>query len=52
MLIFDLNFRPSFRLLKKGDYIESIAASLPQTDEIKNIAAFPKCYVRQKLNKA
>jgi putative nucleotidyltransferase with HDIG domain len=50
--IFDLNFRPSFRLLKERDYIAKIAASLPQTEEIKNIAGFLKFYVRQELEKA
>lgn len=49
--IFDLNFRPSFRLLKEADYIEGIAASLPQTEEIENIAGFLKFYVRQELEK-
>lgn len=49
--IFDLNFRPSFRLLKEADYIERIAASLPQTEEIENIAQFLKSYVQQELEK-
>ncbi|MFZ5907323.1 MAG: HD domain-containing protein [Nitrospirota bacterium] len=48
--IFDLNFRPSFQLLKERDYINRITAHLPQTEEIRNILAFLLEYVQGKLN--
>jgi hypothetical protein len=48
--IFDLNFIPSFQLLKERNYIERIAAYLPQTGEINNITAFLKIYVQMQLS--
>jgi putative nucleotidyltransferase with HDIG domain len=32
--VFDLNFQPSFELLKENHYLEKLVALLPQTDEI------------------
>jgi hypothetical protein len=48
--IFDLNFRPSFQLLKERNYIERITVHLPQTEEMKDIVAFLLEYVQGKLN--
>ncbi len=48
--IFDLNFTASFMLLIERDYINRIAATLPQTDEILDIVARVSAYVREKLD--
>jgi len=48
--IFDLNFTPSFQLLKERNYIERITAHLPQTEEISTVEAFLKEYVQQQLS--
>ncbi|MCG2720404.1 MAG: HD domain-containing protein [Thermodesulfovibrionales bacterium] len=47
--VFDLNFRPSFQILKERDYINRIAAHLPQTEEINKVIVFLKEYVQEKL---
>jgi hypothetical protein len=47
--IYDLNFKPSFRLLKGRDYIARIISQLPQTEEIHNVFIFLKDYVNQRL---
>jgi hypothetical protein len=46
--IFDLNFIASFMLLIERDYINRIAATLPQTDEILDTVARVSSYVREK----
>jgi len=48
--IFDLNFTTSFMLLIERDYINRIAATLPQTDEILDIVARVSAYVGEKLD--
>jgi hypothetical protein len=48
--IFDLNFMTSFMLLTERDYINRIAATLPQTDEILDTVAHVSAYVREKLD--
>jgi HD superfamily phosphohydrolase len=47
--IFDLNFKPSFKLLSERGYIEKISANLPQTEEIHNASLFLKEYVKAKI---
>ena len=47
--IYDLNFKPSFRLLQKRDYIARIISQLPQTEEIHKVFVFLKDYVNQRL---
>ena len=47
--IFDLNFKPAFRLLSDRDYIGRIIAKLPPTEEIQRIALFLTEFVRQRL---
>ncbi len=36
--VFDLNFQPSFELLKENRYLEKLAALLPQTNEIRRVS--------------
>ncbi len=47
--IYDLNFKPTFRLLLEKDYIDRITANLPQTEEIHNVSLFLKEFVYQRL---
>ncbi|MDP2752911.1 MAG: HD domain-containing protein [Nitrospirota bacterium] len=47
--IYDLNFKPSFRLLFERDYIDRIIAKLPQTEEIQKASFFLKEFVFQRL---
>ena len=47
---FDLNFRPSFKLLSERDYITELASHLPQTDDIRRAVELVKEFVRQKSN--
>ena len=44
-LIYDLNFRPSFILIKSRKYIESLKYSLPETKEITEIFSILKSYI-------
>jgi len=48
--VFDLNFITSFMLLIERDYINLIAATLPQTHEILDTVARLSAYVREKLD--
>jgi hypothetical protein len=47
--IYDLNFKPSFRLLQERDYIARIVSRFPQTEEIHKVFIFLKDYVNQRL---
>jgi hypothetical protein len=47
--IFDLNFKPSFRMLHERGHLESIAAALPQTDEITRAMDAVRAFVTEKL---
>lgn len=47
--IYDLNFKPSFRLLLERDYLDRITAKLPQKEEIQKASAFLKEFVYQRL---
>lgn len=49
--IYDLNFKPSFRLLLERDYIDRIIAKLPQTEEIQKVLFPLKEFVLQRLKK-
>ncbi len=44
-LIYDLNFIPSFILIKSRKYIESLRYSLPETKEITEIFSILKSYI-------
>ena len=46
--VFDLNFRPSFELLKEDHFIEKLAALLPQTKEIVEASNFLRDFISQK----
>jgi hypothetical protein len=48
--IFDLNFKTTFRLLRERDYINRIAATLPQTDEVLSAVAVLSSYASEKMN--
>jgi putative nucleotidyltransferase with HDIG domain len=45
---YDLNFRPSFRLLAKRNLIREIASTLPQTTEISDALAVVEEFVNEK----
>ncbi len=47
--VYDLNFSSSFRLAVEGNYVDRIAATLPQTDEIKHAVASMHEYIRLRL---
>jgi len=47
--IFDLNFKPAFRLLIHRDYIGRIIAKLPPTEEIEKLSLFLTEHVQQRL---
>lgn len=46
--VFDLNFRPSFELVKTNQYIEKFFALLPQTGDVLNASNLIKDYVCRK----
>ncbi|MBE0427520.1 MAG: HD domain-containing protein [Nitrospirae bacterium] len=47
--IFDLNFKPSFKLLSERKYIDKIISYLPKTEEIRRLLLFLKEYMENKL---
>jgi len=47
--IFDLNFKPAFRLLSDRDYIDRIIAKLPPAADIQRLSLFFTEFVRQRL---
>lgn len=47
--IFDLNFKPSFKILLERKYIDYLISHLPQTEEIKKISFLLKDFVEKKL---
>jgi putative nucleotidyltransferase with HDIG domain len=47
--IYDLNFKPSFRLLSERAYIDKIVSHLPQDEKIQKISLAFKEYVGKKL---
>lgn len=46
--VFDVNFRPSFRILSERNCIADLASYLPQTDDIRRAVTLVKEFVRQK----
>ncbi len=46
--VFDLNFRPSFELVRKNQYIEKFFALLPQTRDVLKASSLIKDFVRRK----
>ncbi len=47
--VYDLNFRSSLRMAVKGNYIDGVAATLPQTDGIMEAVRFLRKHIRRKL---
>lgn len=47
-LIFDLNFKPSFQLIKNRGYLESLRESLPETKEVTEIFSILKTYTEDR----
>ena len=47
--IYDLNFKPSFRLLSERDYIDRTVSNLPQTEDILNASLSLKEFVRRRI---
>ncbi len=47
--LYDLNFRSSFKYAAEGNYIDKIAATLPQTDDIRQAVASLREYIRGKM---
>jgi len=48
--IYDINFKPSFRLLSERNYIDKIVSQLPNKEEIKSAVLSLKKYVQMRLN--
>ncbi len=48
--IYDLNFKPSFRLLSERNYIDKIVAQLPRDKGIKKVSLVLKKYVEERSN--
>jgi hypothetical protein len=47
---YDLNFRSSFVQAAEDNYIDRVAATLPQTDEIRQAIEFVNKYIQKKVN--
>ena len=47
--VYDLHYKPSFRLLSERAYIDKIISHLPQDDKIQRAASVLKEYVRERL---
>jgi hypothetical protein len=47
--VYDLNFKPSFRLLIEKDYLNKIISTLPQTREIHDVASILKEFVLRRV---
>jgi hypothetical protein len=47
--IFDLNFKPTFRFLLERNYVDRIAACLPQVEEIHTVSRSLKEFIHQQL---
>lgn len=50
--VFDLNFTSSFKIMVEHNYLQRIAATLPQTEEIRNVTAFLLDYIHQRIQGA
>ena len=46
--VFDINFKKSFKIIKKRKYIESIGKTLPQKKEMKNIVEIALNHIKKK----
>ena len=48
--VFDLNYKPGFRLLLERDYLNRMIAHLPQTEGIRKASLFLKEFVHKSVN--
>ena len=48
--VFDLNYKPGFRLLLERDYLNRMIAHLPETEEIRKASLFLKEFVHKSVN--
>jgi|Deesub1362A_J573_1020465.scaffolds.fasta_scaffold00395_2 hypothetical protein len=48
--VYDLNFKPSFRMLKERNYIHRLASTLPNADKLKKAVSLLEEFVNRKLN--
>jgi len=48
--VYDLNLRPTFHTVRDREYVDRIAAHLPQTDEIQQVLSIVKTYLRKKAS--
>ncbi len=47
--VYDLNFKPSYKILSERGYIDRIISYLPQDEEIKKASKILKEYVKERL---
>jgi hypothetical protein len=47
--VYDLNFKPSYKILSERGYIDRIISHLPQDEEIKKASKILKAYVKERL---
>jgi HD superfamily phosphohydrolase YqeK len=47
--VYDIHFKPSFRLLSERDYIDKIVSQLPQEETIKKVSSVLKEFVQERL---
>jgi hypothetical protein len=47
--IYDLNFRPAFRMLQEKDYLQKLMRTLPDSEEIRHAASLLQEYIHQKI---
>jgi len=50
--VYDLNFQPSFRVLRKRGYIEQIVATLPSTEELKGVIKKTQAFIHSRMEPA
>ena len=48
--VFDLNYKPAFRLLLERDYVNRLIAHLPQTEGIEKASSLLKEYVQKRVS--
>ncbi|MBF0328053.1 MAG: HD domain-containing protein [Nitrospirae bacterium] len=47
--VFDLNFKPSFKMFVEGGYLEKIVSTLPQNDDIEKMHSALNKFIKEKL---
>jgi hypothetical protein len=46
--VYDLNFGPTFRAIQERQYVERIAAHLPQSDEVQQVLSIVNAYLEKR----